>query len=405
MKFCARLVFTLSLLTVFTFFAHETFAAVLSISSSGSGVYILQGIGLSNAAILEATITYDASTLSNPRVSQGTLISGALMAVNANSPGFIRLAAASVKPISGTGPVAIVTFTQTTGSAGKVLSLSARLRNGDGAALAVQTVVSNPVVSGSDTDSDSGSSDNSDSSSETSGTQYNGSSASNPATVSEKDDTGAPVAQEDQSLSDPAGSATERNRDGEAETEEKKEARDDSTDYDLSGYKSVLQRFSEFRGRKNEKSLTALFYAPVAQGVTQEPPVVLSDGKSKVKLFVKIEPGGKSAPNFAIRKGKLVSLNKKDNFWIFEVLPEAKTCETTLTFIKDGSKRDIQLSVAPRVDLGGFLRGKAGQSAFERFLFEQATGKGRPCDLNGDGKTDYVDDYIFTANYIVAVKN
>ncbi len=84
-----------------------------------------------------------------------------------------------------------------------------------------------------------------------------------------------------------------------------------------------------------------------------------------------------------------------------EILPDRKTYETTLTVGRNGVSIDIPLNVAPPADLRGFAVEKAGQSPFERYLLERVAGN-RSCDLNGDGKTDYLDDYIFMANFIVA---
>jgi hypothetical protein len=415
MKFYAKFATILPVLVFYLFFAPKTFAAVLSLSSSGNGVYLLQGADFSDVGALDATITYDASTLSNPRVGQGSLLSGALMVANANSPGVIRIAVASTKSISGTGPVAVINFSLPAGSAGKVLSLSVRLLNGNGVQLPVQTSVSNPSASSAGSESET--KDSSDSASETTSnttsdantvadtnkSQYNGVGTTTPVAGTDREDVERKAASEEKSVSETGRNSEEPGTESVSKPEEKAESREISSDSDLSGYKSVLQRFSEFRGKKTEKTLTKLFDSVDAQGIRQDPPVVLSDGKSKVKLFIVDQPGRKTAPNFAVTKGNFVSLNKDGNIWVFEIVPDRKTYETALTIISDGNRYEIPLTVAPPVDLGGYLGGNAKQSGFERFLLDRVAGKDRRCDLNGDGNMDYVDDYIFTANFIATV--
>jgi hypothetical protein len=48
--------------------------------------------------------------------------------------------------------------------------------------------------------------------------------------------------------------------------------------------------------------------------------------------------------------------------------------------------------------------GKLTEADFNQFLKERGTDKAPRFDLNGDGKRDYVDDYIFTANYLVKLE-
>lgn len=42
------------------------------------------------------------------------------------------------------------------------------------------------------------------------------------------------------------------------------------------------------------------------------------------------------------------------------------------------------------------------EAAFNAFLSERGTSERPKFDLNNDGKRDYIDDYIYTANYIAA---
>jgi hypothetical protein len=90
------------------------------------------------------------------------------------------------------------------------------------------------------------------------------------------------------------------------------------------------------------------------------------------------------------------SQNEKGD-WLIEALPEIETVKAQLVVSSDTAIFEFPLVVAPplpsEIDLS--------EQGFIRFL----TGKDRtvpsPQDLNGDGRTDYLDDYIYTANYLV----
>jgi hypothetical protein len=109
--------------------------STLTISSTGDGIFLLQGIGIEDAAALEIIVSYDTATLANPRVVEGPLITGAMTAINPNVPGMVRLVIIRLMPVRGSGVIATLTFDRKGSSPGKVLSLSARLANINGAPL------------------------------------------------------------------------------------------------------------------------------------------------------------------------------------------------------------------------------------------------------------------------------
>lgn len=136
--YCALLVLILS----FSPFAFA--ASTLAVSSSGNGGFVLQGIGMENVAALDITITYDASTLSNPQVIQGGLISGAMMEVNTQVPGAVRFGIIRLSPIKGTGIIATLVFEQVGDSPGKIIAIKARIADSSGKSLAVLAQIVNP---------------------------------------------------------------------------------------------------------------------------------------------------------------------------------------------------------------------------------------------------------------------
>jgi hypothetical protein len=167
--------------------------------------------------------------------------------------------------------------------------------------------------------------------------------------------------------------------------------------------KSVLEQFRLFQGEKSPKTLMALF-KNTAEGVRQEPPVALSDGGTRVKVIIERPSSGKAAPNFALKGAKLESLKMEgDSAWVVEVLPNKGVYEAKVTMLQDGTITEIPLTVAPPIPAAGKIGEgeKLTEADFNRFLNERGTEKAPRFDQNGDGKRDYIDDYIFTANFIV----
>ena len=89
----------------------------ISISPSSSSEYVVRGDNMEGVGGIDLTISYDSTTMSSPTVTQGGLISGALMAPNTATPGTIRIAVISTKAISGSGQIATISFAAVTGPA------------------------------------------------------------------------------------------------------------------------------------------------------------------------------------------------------------------------------------------------------------------------------------------------
>ncbi|RNC68737.1 MAG: hypothetical protein ED859_09450 [Desulfuromonadales bacterium] len=168
-------------------------------------------------------------------------------------------------------------------------------------------------------------------------------------------------------------------------------------------YKGIFAQFREYQGEITPKSLTGIFSVPVAATIRQEPPIFINEGNASLKILVDVEGTEKSAPNFALRGASLKSL-KKDagKRWIVEAMPEVGRLDATLTIVNGERMMDYPLTIAPRADVNIDKKGSVDEADFKLFLSQRGTEKVPSFDMNGDGKRDYVDDYIFTANYLVA---
>jgi hypothetical protein len=168
--------------------------------------------------------------------------------------------------------------------------------------------------------------------------------------------------------------------------------------------KSVLEQFRTFVGQKTPQALTGIFARHTMPGIRQEPTIALTDGTTTLRLSITVQSPGKNAPNFSLNDAKLVSLKmESDSSWLIEVLPTKGSCSATITMLQSGVVTEIPLLVAPPLPSGiGSGKGdKLTETAFVKFLSEPGRDKAPGLDLNGDGKHDYVDEYIFAANYLL----
>lgn len=386
---------------------------LLPLVSSGNGVWVLKGSNFVNIAGMDITIGYDSSTLSNPRMVSGGLVAGSFFVPNVNVPGNIRLVIANVtKPINGNGVVATVTFDVKSG-AGKITAISALLIRSDSSKAPVIASYSNPleptaVINPQGTgDQNTGTvNQNTGTGNQNTGTVTNqpiivGGTVTmptdTPAATENKAQPAAPEYREEPRSEQPVVA-----REPEAKPQE---AQAKSPEKKLESQKNVLGRFRDYKGELSSKSLIALFDRDEKSGVRQEPAFLLADGKTVLKVVVP-SVAGKQAPNFALKKARLVSLKKDvNNNWVVEARPEKGAYDASLTMLLDESMVELPLVVAPKVDIDLDKSGKITEDGFNRFLKERGTEKAPKYDLNGDGRRDYIDDYIFTANYLAYQNN
>jgi hypothetical protein len=144
-------------------------------------------------------------------------------------------------------------------------------------------------------------------------------------------------------------------------------------------------------------TLTALFAAPETAVIRQQPEVALSDGITTMKISIARGSQNNIAPNVAFEGAKLISLKQNNgDEWDIEALPAVGTWKVTLILQADAITREIPLTVAPALPAGTDLSKKG----FIAFLGGTTASSQPLLDLNNDGRRDYLDDYIFTANYL-----
>jgi hypothetical protein len=411
----------ISAIIVMGFSASASATAFLKLDPSGGGGYTLQGVGIENVGGIQVIIDYDIATLGNPRVVMGSLASGAMNAVNTSVPGSINFGLISAnRVINGSGTIATITFDRKLEEGGITRVVARLVDFTSNKQVPADARFSNPSVNRSATTDQSQSTnttvtqtpkDNSSTSgvpvtpATTSTTARTGGTLTYPGDDSGSREKREVVAQENRDSTDTTRSDRQmvardivppasENRDSES-IAKKEETAQPAT------YDSVADRFRSYTGERTVKALTGLFAPQNNAPFVQEPAILLADGKVTLKVTID-GVAGKKSPNFALTGATLVTMKRKGTSgWIVEAKPQKGVAVASITMLQDGNMIEFPLTVAPKIDLDLDKSGNVNEADFLLFLKDRGTDKSPRFDLNGDGKRTYLDEYIYTANYLV----
>lgn len=403
-----RLLILLATFSLLFMCVPAAFAASVTISPAAAGSYSVQGNSMDGVAGIELTITYDSSSLSSPTVTQGSLVAGAMMAAGTGDPGSIRIVIISTKAFTGSGEIAAVTFAARNGTGG-ITSASAKMINSKGVSIPAQVAVSGesapPAAAPGFTATAGVPFSQPDAAVVTAGpsSPATPSASSMPAqlgTVNMPSD--VPV----RSDTKPADSVVVPVQDTEPPAAVKPAdpptevkpvvAPQKAETVTLTSYKGVLESFRVFNGEKSPAAYIALYKKEITPSISQEPAIALSDGKTPLNILIKLETAGDKSPNFSLNGARLVSLSKDASLrWVVVALPKTGVVQASLTVLTDSEMIEYPLTLAPPVE--GV---SAAESDFTTFLADSGAAAPQR-DLNGDGRHDYLDDFIYTANYLI----
>jgi len=399
-----------SLVLTLSLYSLALAAPALTISPTSDSVFVVQGTDFQGVSALDITVAYDTSTLANPRVSQGNLLTGMSFMPNPGIPGAVKMAAIKIPGISGSGPVATISFDLKGTSPGKILALSGKVLDADGKDLQPRFQVINPTQSpateSAKTDSKEPSTDSSDTADAAAPTDSSekvttGRTAVMPGTVMQS----AEAAPSDGKSAEEMDAALSLKEDKEMTAAHSRET-SPAVEKRYTVLKGLIDQFRDFQGEKTPKALIALAKTDMGPASSQDPPISLSDGETRVKVTLKVDASDKAAPNFALEGASLVNMVKKgENTWLIEALPNKGVYQASLTVIDVQTITEYPLIVAPPVAVKITKSNAAlSEKDFTLFLKERGTEKTPRYDLDGDGKRTYIDDYIYTLNYIVGLK-
>ncbi len=360
---------------------------------------------MDGVAGIDLTITYDGSSLSSPTVTQGALVAGAMMVANTSNPGSIKTAIISTKTFSGSGEIATVTFANRNGTGG-ITSATVKMINSKGVSIPAQATISGesaPATAASGFTTTAGVPFSQTGAEVTAGVPSATASAASslpvqlgtvnmPSDFPVKNDpkpvdsVSVPI----QSIEPPAVKPADPPAEVKPVAAPQKQE-----PVKITSYKGVLESFRVFNGKKSPAVYIALYNKEITPTIHQEPAIALSDGKTQLNILIKLDAAGDKSPNFSLNGAKLVSLSKDDSLrWTIVVLPKTGTLQAGLTILTDSDMIEYPLTVAPPVE--GV---SAAEADFAAFLADSGASPSTR-DLNGDGRHDYLDDFIYTANYL-----
>lgn len=375
-------------------------APALVLVGRGNGLYEVLAQGLEDVRDIYFTVAYDPVSLGEPRVKQRSLIFGAMMIPDFSIPGLIRVTIRSSDPqgIKGSGTVAMLSFKKSTLDTGRVTSFTAALTSGAGGAIPIPR----PRILADDKGIFQG-----DPFQWTQGGSYGAISGTMPLSAAAPPQqlpdaspgvplsglelrkvVALPIVQGD-SVS-PIVPVQSGVQGGMAPV---------TADGAIRGSGSIFSLFREYTGpRSTVQALTALFQQPAYPGFRQEPLIAISDGITKMYVYLTLQTPSEQSPNFALMGAKQVSLKRTGGEYVLGLIPDSGLFEASVTLLNQGRVTEYPLVVAPPLSPDGTPGGGMDETAFARFLQGYAEGRG---DLNNDGRTDFRDLYMYTANYLV----
>lgn len=402
--------------------ASLSLGATVSVTPTGTssnGVYTVQGSDMDGVAGFDLVLKYDSPALASPTVSQGSLISGAILVANTNTAGTIRIAVVSNKSFSGSGTLVTITFathkggTVSPASFNPINSTGGTVSGGTTTDTTTDTTTAGTTTAGTTTagtttagTTTAGTTTAGTTATSSSGATYLGtvtmpsdsqikSEMKTTATGETPVQPNTPEATAKPGETPPAGEALTA---GETPTAPKAPATAKKAEaINAAANIAVLERFRAYQGDKTPAILVALFKEQISASFRQEPFVVLSDGTTTVTIVVDLSAEAGGSPNFALTGAKMVSLKKDDasSTWFIEALPAKGALTASLMVLNENKVTEYPLTIAPAI-----TKAAATEKEFAAFLKDAAKTPARH-DLNGDGVYDGVDDYIYTANYLV----
>lgn len=412
----------LAALVSFAWVGNVRGEASFSLDPAAAGTYIITGTGLEKIAALDFTVVYDITTARNPTVMKGEFVpADASFFANTAIPGELRIMVIRNREIAGSGILATISFEKAGSMAPRVLSFTSHPISVTASPLDASARATAPPAT-EQAEPQVRQPEKAEAEVTPVRTPERTVQAV-PAPVQGATALGSVVMPDDRSEPEkepiarkegqavPSGS-TEQPLRPVPPAPEIRPAPAPSPSAPPSPppappqkvvYRSVLDRMKEYKGERSPAALTALFTPAPDQKIRQEPAVAVSDGERSVTLRAVLPLTLKETPSFSLRSANMVSLDQaEDGSWIIVIVPRKNTLDARITISFDGSTMVYPLVVAPPVDPALLTQNGSPEAAFSAFLKQAATGREPRFDLNGDGKFDVVDDYIFTAQYLAA---
>jgi len=379
-------------------------SASLVVSDLGNGTYAIMGEGLNQVSGMDLTVVYDNSSLNIPVVTWGNLGSGAVKLANTGVPGSIRIAVVSNTPLPDSGQMAQISF-NSGNKEGGVTSFTAKLISASGAAIPVSTSIQTSLQNSDTLAVESGATrspsttvsrlQDSSASSSTTSTILGTVNISNDNQINNEKKPNEPLV----NVQPPERPTTPNETEPRHQelVEKQSDTAEKVVEQTQVNYDSVLERFKTYQGTRTPAAMMEMYEKPVATELHQEPLIAVSDGKAGVRIYANFPKDSTSSPNFRLSNVKLISLDRDDETGtlVLNVLPEKNSINATVSILTDQTVVSFPLTLIPPGS-----EATKSEEAFIAFLKDYGTQKPK-FDLNNDGVHNYLDDYIYTGQYLM----
>jgi hypothetical protein len=130
--------------------------------------------------------------------------------------------------------------------------------------------------------------------------------------------------------------------------------------------RSVLDAFRSYSGVRTPAALARLFVRDDSM-FRQEPPLLLSDGTTPLRLTVRTSDRHERSPQFFISGGSCTALEVADDgAWELEIVPDRGSMAATVTVLTGSEMIEFPLAVAPPLELFDATRAGSGEAEYVR---------------------------------------
>jgi len=173
----------------------------------------------------------------------------------------------------------------------------------------------------------------------------------------------------------------------------------------LRGLVSPLALMRAYKGARTLKTMGALV-APEPfnkSGVEQFPPIAVSDGATMVTVRISFDSRS-FTPRFSLKGAKLLAIRRPtEKTWEMDIVPAKGAYDVQVSLLAGKEYADVPLFVVPPLSpLLAQLMDTMNDAAVDALLAKSGGTQAvkPPYDMNGDGKQDYVDDYILIGHHL-----
>lgn len=323
---------------------------VVSAVYNNQGSFSITGNNMNRITEVELRISYQSEDPTPPAISSSYLDRTTQAA---GSPGLILLPLKSSKPLSGYVSLAIVRIR------GKITFITAVMRHGDGVAETARVSITNPTDEQLDGIAEKLAKKNQSTKSDTPDkpTAPDTRDSAPPQSGAKKPATPPTVGISPGTVTPPYAAVS-------LDNDRSRKKDNEPQPLSFSRRKSLFERFNASSDKRTIAMLTDLLQSSQSD-LVQEPPLVLSDGISSLRLTVRLSGKDTQSLQFLISGGTCTGLEAgEDASWFLKIIPERGTPGVSVTVLADNNVTEYPLAVAPPLETFDAMHASPGLAEF-----------------------------------------